>query len=262
MKRLLVAALIIPPLILYIMKLSALWYAGILIAASTLAQYEFYTMYGLSRALKSASIVLGALIILSYYMPGGLPAILIAGFLLLTALRLFEKKDPSSALKDLAPAAVGLLYIPLFLSVQMALRRNGPEWIVFLYGSVWLADGMAYFIGKTFGRRKLYESISPKKTVEGAFASVAGGALGAMILWRPLSMPISFSASMVVGAVMGAVAVLGDLVESMFKRDAGVKDSGAFLPGGHGGMLDKLDAALFAGPTLYWLITLMGYFKK
>ena len=264
MKRLIVAALVIPPIILYITRLSVHWYAGMLIAAATLAQYEFYSMYNLDRRLKLASLFFGVLIILSYYLSGGgyLPEVMIISFIFISALRLFGKKDPSSSLRDIAPAVVGLFYIPLLLSLQMGLRKQGPEWIVLLYGAVWSADGLAYFIGKYFGKRKLYESVSPKKTVEGAFASVLGGAIGALILWRPLSMQTPLSITLLAGAFIGLAAILGDLVESMFKRDAGIKDSGGFLPGGHGGMLDKLDAALFAGPALYWFMSAIGIIRS
>jgi phosphatidate cytidylyltransferase len=116
---------------------------------------------------------------------------------------------------------------------------------------------MAYYIGKGIGKRKLYREVSPNKTVAGAAGSLIGGITGALIL-RALIVPqITASAALFIGATIGIISVIGDLIESMFKRDAGVKDSGIIIPG-HGGILDKIDGSLFAGPVLYWVLTALG----
>jgi len=133
----------------------------------------------------------------------------------------------------------------------------GPAWIIFLYGTIWGADSAAYYIGKGFGKRKLYESMSPNKTIEGGVASVVGGAICALLLQRILGVGLAPGLALVVGALVGGVTIVGDLVESMFKRDAGVKDSGTIIPG-HGGLLDKIDGVLFAGPVLYWAVRALG----
>lgn len=258
MKRLLTALIVIPPLVLYIMKLSSHWYAGILITATIVAQYEFYSMYRVKGGLKALCLILGIVSMLVYYLTDYLPQTLIGIIILVLSFRLFQKKEPESALNDIAPALIGLFYIPLLMSPQMDIRRQGPEWIILLYGAIWTADGMAYFMGKSFGKRKLYESISPKKTIEGAVASVFGGVIGASVLYLPLGLKGGLFKILLGGALLGLISILGDLVESMFKRDAGVKDSGVFLPGGHGGMLDKLDAALFAGPVFYLYMVVTG----
>ncbi len=164
-------------------------------------------------------------------------------------------REPASSLKDISPVVTGFLYIPNLLLAQWYLRLQGYEWILFLYGCVWASDSAAYYIGKRIGKKKLYEEVSPNKTVEGAFGSIAGGMLSALLLGKLLlNAPVHIL--MLTGAAVGAITIVGDLVESMFKRDADVKDSGSFIPG-HGGILDKIDGALFAGPVLYWITSIL-----
>jgi phosphatidate cytidylyltransferase len=162
--------------------------------------------------------------------------------------------------------------LPLAMLVQLRQQWAGAFLILYLLLVVWAGDIFAYFVGKAVGRHLMAPRVSPKKTWEGAVASVVasvgiGGALfyyaspvsTALLQWgliqrrdgmfgleRPALLPI-----LVLTAVLNIAAQLGDLVESLIKRGAGVKDSGALLPG-HGGMLDRIDALLFATPVL-WL---------
>jgi phosphatidate cytidylyltransferase len=115
-----------------------------------------------------------------------------------------------------------------------------------------LGDAVAYFVGSRFGRHKLAPRISPKKTWEGALGNIAGNILGAFIIkffvctdWSPID-------AATIGVLLGTVGILGDLVESTWKRSSGVKDSyfGIRIPG-HGGVLDRVDSLIFAAPTLY-----------
>jgi phosphatidate cytidylyltransferase len=182
---------------------------------------------------------------------------IVVSIMAVTVIRLFYRKNPVSSLSDIAPITVGLFYIPGLFSFQVLLRNAGPEWIIFLYASVWVADSLAYYIGRGVGKRRLYEKVSPNKTVAGAVGSVIGGAVGALLLRSIMVRNLSMSDAVLIGIMIGIVSIIGDLVESMFKRDAGVKDSGAIIPG-HGGMLDKVDGPLFAGPVLYWVLTVMG----
>jgi phosphatidate cytidylyltransferase len=174
------------------------------------------------------------------------PAVIIA----ITTFRLFSKRTAERSLADLGPLAFGIIYIPGLLIPQWLLRLEGIEWIFFLYLCVWTSDTTAYYVGKTFGKQKLYPEISPKKTVQGAFGSVAGGCIAAAIcgLWFLSSAQMTVLLGM--GLVIGGISIVGDLVESMFKRDADIKDSGGLIPG-HGGVLDRFDSVLFAGPALY-----------
>ncbi|BCB95359.1 hypothetical protein JZK55_02810 [Dissulfurispira thermophila] len=121
---------------------------------------------------------------------------------------------------------------------------------------MWASDSLAYYIGKGMGKRRLYKEVSPNKTIAGAFGSVIGGMLSALLLGKLMMDNIAFYVLIAMGIAIGSITIVGDLIESMFKRDAGVKDSGSFIPG-HGGILDKIDGALFAGPLLYWITLIL-----
>ncbi len=123
------------------------------------------------------------------------------------------------------------------------------------FGCIWAADIGAYFFGKFFGRTRL-SSISPKKTVEGAVFGVAGSITVATIGAWYLHWPSWQLSGIILGTLIGIASLLGDLTESMMKRDAGVKDSGQLIPG-HGGILDRTDSYVFTAPLVYYFVTLL-----
>ena len=162
-------------------------------------------------------------------------------------------------MQELMALCFGWIYCGWFPLLMVSIRQNadGNAWLLLTLIVVWSSDTFAYFAGKYFGKRFLYQTISPKKTWEGAI----GGTLGALILanlgahfflprfgWMTIS---------VIALALSVAAVLGDLCESMLKRAANVKDSGTILPG-HGGFLDRFDGVVFALPVMYailWLIS-------
>jgi len=255
-KRLITAAVLLPILILYVMKLPPVYYAGLISFTCALALIEFLTMYGVREPLKSVGILTGAAIPVGVYFGYHADALL-ASFIIIATVRLFQRPEPEGSLSDLAPVVFGLVYISGLMGFHVALRRVEPGLIIFLYGTVWLADAAAYYFGKSMGKKKLYPSMSPKKTVVGAVASVLGGSAGACIMKFFLLPWMSYTTTALLGLLIGAVTIVGDLVESMLKRDAGVKDSGSLIPG-HGGFLDKIDGSIFAGAVLYWSLMGMG----
>ncbi|MBW4546627.1 MAG: phosphatidate cytidylyltransferase [Symplocastrum torsivum CPER-KK1] len=123
------------------------------------------------------------------------------------------------------------------------------------FGCIWAADIGAYFFGKFFGRTRL-SIISPKKTVEGAIFGVAGSIAVAIAGAWYLHWPSWQVSGIILGTLVGIASLLGDLTESMMKRDAGVKDSGQLIPG-HGGMLDRTDSYVFTAPLVYYFVTLL-----
>jgi phosphatidate cytidylyltransferase len=260
LKRVIVAVIALPLFYLYITKLPPFFFLILLIIVSSLAQMEFHAMYKTKRWLSFTGIISGILYFISSAFSLQPSAFFILSFILVSSTRLFLVKDPSSSLRDMSPAVTGFLYIPNLLLTQWYLRLQGYEWILFLYGCVWASDSLAYYIGKGVGKRKLYKEVSPNKTVAGAFGSIGGGMLSALLLGRLLIIPehsgINIPVILLMGSAIGSVTIVGDLVESMFKRDAGVKDSGSFIPE-HGGILDKIDGVLFAGPVLYWITLIL-----
>ncbi|MDP8966676.1 MAG: phosphatidate cytidylyltransferase [Cyanobacteriota bacterium] len=123
------------------------------------------------------------------------------------------------------------------------------------FGCIWAADIGAYFFGKYFGRTRL-SSISPKKTVEGAIFGIAGSITVAIVGAWYLNWPSWQLSGIILGTLVGIASLLGDLTESMMKRDAGVKDSGQLIPG-HGGILDRTDSYVFTAPLVYYFVTLL-----
>jgi phosphatidate cytidylyltransferase len=215
-------------------------------------------MYRVKGILRYACLFLGiALLGTSYFSRELLLEMIVFSVLAIMTIRLFLKKDPRSSLQDLSPPLVGLLYIPVLLTFQIKIRNFGPEWIIFLYALVWVSDSMAYYVGKGFGKRRLYTAVSPNKTIAGAVGSVVGGVLCSLFLSYSFIPSLATSSAVVIGIMIGVTTIIGDLVESMFKRDTGIKDSGVIIPG-HGGILDKIDGILFGGPVLYFMLLAMG----
>ena len=154
----------------------------------------------------------------------------------------------------LAMAYVGVLFS---FVAKLKLQPDGALWIILLLSVVWAGDTGAYFAGRAFGRHKLHPKVSPKKTWEGALgglvASLAAGALAAG--WYLPAFPwIGLLVAVLPAAVLGQA---GDLCESVLKRACGVKDSGRILPG-HGGILDRVDALIFAAPVLVAYAAYLG----
>ena len=132
-----------------------------------------------------------------------------------------------------------------------------PQIILGIFLLIWTNDSFAYLIGKNFGKQKLFASISPKKTIEGFLGGVFFSAIGSYFI-ALLAPSLSFSNWLIISVLVSVFGTLGDLVESKYKRQASVKDSGKIMPG-HGGMLDRLDSAIFAAPFIYLFLRILNY---
>ena len=170
---------------------------------------------------------------------------------------LFEPHIPSAP-RRVGLAVLGAAYPGLLLAALLPLRGmpRGEWWILLTLTVTWLNDSFAYFAGRAFGRRKLYERISPSKTWEGALGGAAGSIAGALVvrqIWLP---ELSAWGAALIGAGAAVLGPLGDLSESMLKRAFGAKDSGRLLPG-HGGLLDRIDALLFNAPFVLFCARLL-----
>lgn len=156
------------------------------------------------------------------------------------------------ALANAGATVLGALYPALFVALDL-LRApsSGYAYTLLVVVAVWASDAAAMLGGRSFGRHNLAPALSPKKTWEGAVSGLVGATLGALAVGWPLGLPLGVVA--VAGVVVAVAGLLGDLAESALKRSAGVKATGALLPG-HGGILDRFDAMLFAAPAVYLLL--------
>lgn len=254
MIRLLTAGILIPVFYLYVTRLPAIYFTGLVMLLSLFALFEYFSMTSIRRAFWIPAAISGAVMGWVASSPSVYNTfdILLMLCLALFLFRLFLNRHPEGAVRDMGILVTALVYIPGLFSYQALLRRQGAEYIILLYAVVWSCDGLALYAGRFLGRHKLYPSMSPSKTVEGAVGGLVGGILAALVVNSLYSIS-SHAVIALLGALLSVVGQCGDLVESMLKRDAGVKDSSNVFPG-HGGVLDKIDAALFAGPVLYfWL---------
>ena len=158
---------------------------------------------------------------------------------------------------SMGKAVLGPVYValPLALLVMLDLIPKGNLWIFFLLAVVFAGDTAALYSGKLLGKHKLYESISPNKTWEGAIGGLLGSVLAALIFVRFIGLHQTDAAFFILVIALSVSGQIGDLTESMFKRNHGLKDSGRILPG-HGGILDRIDGLLFATPILYLYVSL------
>jgi phosphatidate cytidylyltransferase len=171
-------------------------------------------------------------------------------------LTLWTKRPLVEALPAAGISASGLILVAFPLSYSVRLHgagTQGPALLLFAMVIIWVGDTAAYFVGRSFGKYKLAPHLSPNKTWEGTVASFLGSLFVAVVFARFMTVPLPHLLGMAaVGNVAGQV---GDLLESAYKRSAGIKDSGSLLPG-HGGVLDRIDALILAIPVVwyYWIL--------
>jgi len=198
-------------------------------------------------------LVFGAMV----YMPFALVGPLLIGLTLGSFLLVMgTTPDLEGAADRLGRLVLGMLYVGgLFAFIPLVRRLDqGVGWVFVLLAASWLGDTGAYFAGRAFGRHKLASRLSPKKTWEGAIGGFFTSMAGAVLFGILFDLDTSWIVLAGLGGVLDVFGVLGDLAESMLKRAFGVKDSGGILPG-HGGILDRVDSVLFAGPVLYLVVS-------
>lgn len=178
-------------------------------------------------------------------------------FLSMVLMTIAGSRDLYKALQLQSAGLVGFFYCGLFpaLAVRTLFLEKGTTWLFGLLAIVFAGDTFAYLAGRAFGRAKLLEAVSPKKTVEGSLGGLFGSALAGLALWSFFK-DIPPLAMVVMAIVTGLFAQIGDLFESLLKRIAEVKDSGSIMPG-HGGLLDRVDGVLFAAPVYYVMARLL-----
>ena len=257
LKRWLTALVALPLLTLLIGQGGRTCFALVVGLAAAVGLLEYYALV-LSRqtmAMKAAGLAFGLALVASFYLGGQevTSAVLVLVFLgsAMTCLVWF---DPQTSVPEMLYKQVtGLIYIPFLLGYLILIRdwNQGVTWTFFLMAVIFAGDTAAYYVGKAFGRHKLAPSISPGKTVEGAVGGLAANLLVGALFKICCFPEFGWCYWIAFVTVTGTLGQTGDLVESMLKRSVGLKDSGRLFPG-HGGLLDRIDALLFAAPGLYY----------
>ncbi|HEX2798626.1 MAG TPA: phosphatidate cytidylyltransferase [Thermoanaerobaculia bacterium] len=256
-----ITAAVLIPAVLAVLVAAPLWAWALLVAAATtLALLEFYRLIEAAGWIvpKSAGVGLFLALVAAAYLASLLMLVVVAGVALLALPTLVMFASPREAvlLASSASSVFATLYVALGAGAMVGLRAHGWKPVLFVLATVWASDSAAYYVGRKWGRRKLAPVVSPKKTVEGLFGQLAGGA----VFGLAISLLLGGGRFAVFGAAAGlliaGLAVVGDLLESTFKRSCAVKDSGGILPG-HGGLLDRLDSLLYVSPAALLLLTIL-----
>ncbi len=280
--RLLTAALLIPPIVWVIFE-GGLWVLGTMVVITLLGINEFYHLIEAKGAepLRGVGTLAAVALPVVTYLGSDYAATVLMSFLLLGVMvAQLGKAQISDSLASISGTFFGVFYIGWLLSHAVSLRgfydvvlgRWGPDAVVGMHpdvGAFYLfftvsvvigGDAGAYFVGRKYGRRKLAPRVSPGKTVEGAIGAIGAGLVIGLILkagfdafWPELSAQLGWLACAVSSLLLAGVGIVGDLVESLLKRDAQVKDTGTLLPG-TGGVLDRIDSNLLGIPVMFYLL--------
>jgi phosphatidate cytidylyltransferase len=257
MTRILSALLLIPLVVGIVWLLPAVATLAVATLAALVACYEYGRMAEalgapVPRVAMAVGVVAACVALGSGWVD--VDVVLLSVFLLLGTVMISTRQPGRVVLPAAGAAALAVLYIGLPLGAIAAVRTlGGPDALLLLIATIVVSDSAQYYTGRALGRAPLAPAISPKKTREGAIGGVLFGTAALVLGGRyvfpaaPLGIMVPAAAAIVV------LGIVGDLFESLLKRSAGIKDSSALIPG-HGGVLDRIDSWLFAGPAYYLLV--------
>jgi len=267
LKRVVVSIAAIP-FILIAAYLGGYYFFSFVALISMMSFYEFSLLVKQKGA--NVNLLLGGIVIfillLNQFLGFADPvAIVLLSSLLLLTVELFRNKG--SAIFSLGSTFLGIYYIGIFSAALISLREFysndiyandlGAYFIISIFASIWIGDSAAYYGGITFGKHKLFPRVSPKKSWEGAIFGFIFS-VGAMVLAKVLVLSfLSWIDVIIIGIIIGTIGQIGDLVESLIKRDSEVKDSSSLIPG-HGGFFDRFDSLLFNAPAIWIYLKYFG----
>jgi len=248
------------------------WFTVFTAIWGLLAVLEFYKMVAVYKVipLTCFGMIWSFLFIVHPHFDYGLSVpLLLTSAVILSLILVVVIHRREGVFSNWAWAVAGILYIGLLLSYLVALRLEpgtdafpeaGRNFVFLALLATFASDTSAFFVGRTLGRHHMAPRISPAKTWEGAIAGLFGAVIISLLftLSTPLQVPLSYSQAIFLGVLVSVFGQIGDLVESMLKRNAGVKESGSLMPG-HGGLLDRMDSVVFTGVVVYlyyWFVVL------
>lgn len=265
MKQRILTALWALPLLLVFIWIDTPWFPLLIILITALViigSFEFYRLAVLSNGhpMRTVGLVWALIfVVAANFEAPYLSALVLASAIVVPGILVFALRR-GRRLSAWAWTVAGIFYVGWTLSHYVSLRELdfGRNWALLAVLSTFACDTSAFLVGRKFGRRRLAPTISPGKTWEGAIAGLAAAVAAAVALRFILNigswtLPIGYLHSIVLGVLIGAGAQAGDLLESLMKRKAGVKDAGNFLRG-HGGVLDRLDSLVLTGVIVYYYV--------
>ncbi|PKA82250.1 phosphatidate cytidylyltransferase [Ulvibacter sp. MAR_2010_11] len=238
------------------------WFMGLFFLLGLITVYEFLKLVHLKSYLAYVLLAAG-MYFLSYrvfdidavylflILSGFVNLFLLKDILWVNKIPMFEKKKYVTIILYIISGFVFITLIP-FSNEEFV-----PEIIIGIFILVWSNDSFAYLIGKNFGKHKLLERISPKKTVEGFLGGLAGSVCAGFFIFKYTQL-FTLNSWIAMAVIITAFGTVGDLIQSRFKRQAGVKDSGILMPG-HGGLYDRLDSIIYSAPFIYAFLEIMDY---
>ena len=268
MTRILTAVIGIPVLVYIIQFAPPSICVSVILIAMLLTLHEYFVLVKeqVPPYFRWSGFLFASLIVLSFLLQSvvvELPFFVFpAGSILMLTLALFSGAGLRQSLEACVYTLFGALYVGGLMGTMAGIRmidwggETGADLLMMLFCIIWAGDTFAYFCGRLMGRHKLAPVVSPNKTVEGAVAGFVFSVLAGIGCRFGFVQQITVMDSAILGAVVGVMGQIGDLCESVIKRAAQVKDSGAILPG-HGGMLDRVDSLLFGAPAMYYYFYLV-----
>jgi phosphatidate cytidylyltransferase len=254
------------PLLVALARAGRGWFAGLILLFILLGLVEYLRLVRARgvRPSAPAAVLLGLAVgVLVWRFPTVGPVLGLTVALLVTGAVELLRREDSSPLLRIATAAFGIVYVAWLGAYLIALRELprltgddyalGGRFVLFTFLATWGSDTAAYAVGHRFGRTPLLARVSPRKTLEGAAGGFAGAVLFALLGRAWFARFLSLPDAVLLGAIAGVLTPIGDLVESLLKRDAAAKDTARIIPG-HGGVLDRFDGLLFTAPAFYYYL--------
>ncbi|MDI6704217.1 MAG: phosphatidate cytidylyltransferase [bacterium] len=249
-KRAITTGLFVPILFYLVFLENPLPFFLLITIIISLCLLEFYRLFKSSLYM---GLFFGILLSVSCYYTYTFTHLILVLAILTRFTKNLIKRD---SLYDILIFVFGIIYIGFMLSHLILLRRleNGQRFLLFLFLVTWMTDIFAYLIGIVCGRHKFILSVSPNKSLEGTIGGGIIAILTSILVKSFFLQSLSLVHCLILGSILGIFTQLGDLAESLIKRDVGVKDSGDLIPG-HGGVLDVFDSLIFTSPIMYYYVT-------
>lgn len=261
LKTRILSSLVLIPMVLGLACLGGPYFAALVAVVALLSAYEFYQIVRQAgyRPFLVVGLALTAVLLLDAYLPQlGAWRWAMAMAVMVPMVWQILQAETQGFLTGWALTLAGAVYVGGLMGHLISVRNlpQGLGWLLLTFAGTWVCDSAAYFAGVNLGKHGFFTRISPHKTWEGAIGGFAAGIVVTVVAGHLLGLPLWQDLALGVLLVLGVI--FGDLAESLVKRQVGVKDSGALIPG-HGGMLDRIDSIMFAGVIVYYFATWIAH---